>query len=109
MPDVVEIYICKPGQELTQGQLVVSNDIETREYAREDAESRCAEDRSIERIAYYAIADNGDFRSYFSYKNADVFVPPPNGDGGGAQKKSKKKNSPAKMKLGARIKDFFSE
>jgi hypothetical protein len=68
VPDVVEIYICKPGQELKQGQLVVSNDIDSRDDARADAESRCAGNQGIARIAYYAISENGDFRAYFSYK-----------------------------------------
>jgi len=110
MPDVVEIYICKPGQELKQGQLVVSNDIDSREDAQADAESRCAANRGIERLAYYVVKDDGEFRAYFSYKNPNVEAPPPTGgDGSKAKKKSSKKKPPAKMKLGARIKDFFSE
>ncbi len=108
MPDVVEIYICKPGQELTQGQLVVSNDIGSREDAREDAISRCAGNRGIERIAYYEIKDDGEFRSFFSYKNPNAEAAPTT-SAGGAKKKSGKKKPPPKMKLGARIKDFFSE
>ena len=108
MPDVVEIYICKPGQELKQGQLVVSNDIETREDAEADAKSRCAGNRGIERIAYYEIKDDGDFRSFFSYKNPNAEAAPGASSATGAKKKKRKK-PPAKMKLGARIKDFFSE
>jgi len=106
MPDVVEIYICKAGQELKKGQLVVSNDIETKDDARADAEARCIGNNWIAKIGYYAISENGDFRSYFSYKNPNVEAVP---DTSAPKKKKKKKPPPAKLGLGSRIKDFFSE
>ena len=109
MTDVVGIYICKPGQELKQGQLVVSNDIDSRDDARADAESRCAGNQGIARIAYYAISENGDFRAYFSYKNPNVEAAPPASAASTASQKPKRAKPPVKMGLGARIKDFFSE
>ena len=107
MPDVVEIYICKPGQELKEGQLVVSNDIDTRDDARADAEGRCAGKPGVARVAYYAISDNGDFKSFFSYTNPNADAAPTSG--APTPRKKSKKKKPVKMGFGARVKDFFSE
>ncbi len=72
MPDVVEIYLCKAGQKLEEGRLVMSNDISDKDAARSDAEARCKISPSLARIAYYAIGSNGDFKPYFSYSNPNV-------------------------------------
>lgn len=75
MPGVTEIYICQPGQALKEGELVMSNDVSTREEAQADAKSRCYLDRSIARIVYYAIRADGDFRTIYSYENPNVRNP----------------------------------
>ncbi len=64
-----EIYICKDGQELKQGKLVYSDDIDNRESAEDDAKRRCKGDPTIKKVAYYKVASDGDFRVFFSYTN----------------------------------------
>ena len=66
-----EIYICKDGQELKQGRLVYSEDVDDRESAEDDAKRRCKTDRTIKKIAYYKVSSSGDFRVFFSYTNPD--------------------------------------
>lgn len=104
MPDVVEIYICKPGQKLEEGQLVVSHDISDKDAAKMDAEKRCKFSPSIDRIAYYAITESGDFRSYFSYKNPNVEAKKPKTVSAGTPKKRKRKKKPAKKSWWAKFK-----
>lgn len=72
MPDVVEIYICTPGQKLEEGQMVISHDIGDKEDARADAMRRCKTTNAIARIVYYAISPSGDFKSFFSYTNPNA-------------------------------------
>ncbi|MDO8608781.1 MAG: hypothetical protein Q7R40_19790 [Phaeospirillum sp.] len=64
-----EIYICKDDQELKQGKLVYSSEIDDREGAEDDARRRCQGDPTIKKIAYYKVASDGDFRVFFSYTN----------------------------------------
>ncbi len=109
MPDVVEIYICKPGQELKQGQLVVSNDIDSRDDARADAEDRCSGNPWIARIAYYAISPNGDFKPYFSYTNPNAEAAPQAAEDAPKKKKSKKTKKPAKKSLLTRFLDIYRD
>jgi len=71
MPEAVEIYICKKGQKVEDGQMVMSHDIDCKEAAEEDALSRCKIVPSIERIVYYDVSDGG-FRVLYSYTNPDV-------------------------------------
>ncbi|WP_419798148.1 MAG: hypothetical protein ACNI26_00140 [Terasakiella sp.] len=71
MVDAVEIYICKPGQKIEDGQMVMSNDIDCKEAAQEDAEKRCKIIPSIERIVYYDISGGG-FKVLHSYTNPNV-------------------------------------
>ena len=66
-----EIYICKDGQELKQGKLVYSEDVDDRESAEDDAKHRCKTDQTIKKIAYYKVSSSGDFRVFFSYTNPD--------------------------------------
>ena len=98
MPDVVEIYMCKPGQKLEEGAMVTSRDIYDKESAQEDAERRCKVNSSLERIAYYAINENGDFRPYYSYTNPNVkplaAKKTAGVDGGPRKKRRKKKQKP---------------
>lgn len=72
---VTEIYICKWGQRLEDGILEVSHDIHTRDQAAADALELYEKDRSIYRIAYYAVKDSGAFRLFHTFTNEDV-VPP---------------------------------
>ena len=66
---VTEIYICKEGQALTEGRLEMNHDITHRDHAQSDAIRRCGIDRSIHKVAYYAISESGDFRVIFTYTN----------------------------------------
>jgi len=63
-----EIYICKPGQAIKDGRIEVSN-IQTRDEARIDAERRFKHDKSIDKIAYYEVRDDGTFKSIFSLES----------------------------------------
>lgn len=69
MPDTTEIYICKNGQALKEGKLVISGEIGGRKDAEDDATRRCQIDPTIDRIAYYAVAEDGAFRNFFTYTN----------------------------------------
>lgn len=68
MSGATEIYICKPGQEIKQGKLEYSA-IANREEATADAERRARADPSIGLIAYYAVGEDGSFRSLYTYEN----------------------------------------
>jgi hypothetical protein len=72
MSSVTEIYVCKLRQELKKGKLFTSGDIHTREDAERDAKERCGRDDTIAKIAYYAIQDDGGFKSILTYENPDV-------------------------------------
>ncbi|NQV56128.1 MAG: hypothetical protein HQ503_09750 [Rhodospirillales bacterium] len=99
MPDVVEIYMCKPGQKLDEGALVVSHDIRDKADAKEDAMRKCKINPSLGRIAYYAINEDGDFKAYFSYTNPNVAeLQPVNTEQKKVKKKPKKKTFWQKFK-----------
>ena len=66
---VTEIYICKEGQALKEGKLEMNHDITHRDDAEVDAIRRCGIDKSIHKVAYYAISESGDFRVIFTYTN----------------------------------------
>ena len=72
MSSVTEIYVCKLGQELKKGKLFTSKDIHTRQEAEVDARERCGFNDSIAKVAYYAIQDDGNFKSILIYENPDV-------------------------------------
>ena len=72
MSSVTEIYVCKPGQELKKGKLFTSSDIHDRQAAEMDARERCGFDDTIAKIAYYAIQDDGGYKSILIYDNPDV-------------------------------------
>ena len=90
-----EIYICKDGQELKQGKLVYSDDVDDRASAEEDALRRCKSDQTIKKVAYYKVSTSGDFRVFFSYTNPNCKPMPKLQAGGPALKK---KPPPAKKK-----------
>ncbi|WP_135081178.1 hypothetical protein [Terasakiella sp. SH-1] len=71
MTDAVEIYICKPGQKIEEGQMVMSNDIDCKAAAEEDAKQRCKIIPTIEKIVYYDVSGGG-FKVLFSYTNPNV-------------------------------------
>lgn len=81
MPSVTEIYVCKPGQKLKKGKLFTSNDIHDRQAAELGARERCRFDDSIAKIAYYAIQDDGGYKSILIYENpgVDLSTVPTNG------------------------------
>ena len=66
---VTEIYMCKEGQALKEGRLEMNHDITHRDEAESDALRRCGIDKSIHKVAYYAIEESGDFRLIFTYTN----------------------------------------
>ncbi|WP_417793665.1 hypothetical protein [Terasakiella pusilla] len=93
MVDAVEIYICKKGQKIEEGQMVMTNDIDCKEAAKEDAEKRCKIVPSTERIVYYDVSGGG-FKVLYSYTNPNVKEAKrsrPMGRGGAAPAPVKKK------------------
>lgn len=68
MPGATEIYICKPGQAVEDGKVEYSS-IATRAEAEADAARRVSADPTIGKIAYYAVKDDGRFRSLYSFDN----------------------------------------
>ena len=61
--------MCKEGQALKEGRLEMNHDISHRDDAQSDALRRCGIDKSIHRVAYYAMSESGDFRLIFTYTN----------------------------------------
>ena len=68
MAGATEIYICKPGQAIKEGRVEYSS-IETRAEAEADAARRVRIDPTIAKIAYYAVKEDGGFRSLYSFDN----------------------------------------
>lgn len=104
MPDVVEIYLCKAGQKLEDGRLVMSNDISDKEAAKADALSRSKISPSLARIVYYAISSNGDFKPYYSYTNPNVANALPKTTRLPKRNKPKRKKKPVKKGFWASLK-----
>lgn len=76
----------------------MSNDIDCKEAAEEDALKRCKIIPSIAKIVYYDIS-GGSFRVLYSYTNPNVIESkggPRQRYGGGGAVKKKKKKAPAK-------------
>ncbi|NQU72798.1 MAG: hypothetical protein HQ514_19790 [Rhodospirillales bacterium] len=74
MAGSTEIYICKPGQALTDGR-VEYGEITTKTKAEGDAIERMRCDSSIGKIAYYAMSPNGDFKCIHTRHNPDAVLP----------------------------------
>jgi len=72
MSCITEIYVCKLKQELKNVKLFTSVDIHDRRDAEEDARERCSHDDTTAKIGYYAIQDDGCFKSILLYENPDV-------------------------------------
>ncbi len=75
MAGSTEIYICKPGQALTDGR-VEYGEITTKIEAEDDAIERMRCDSSIGKIAYYAMRPNGEFKCIHTRQNPDNALPP---------------------------------
>jgi len=68
MAGATEIYICQPGQTIKEGKVEYSS-IETRDEAEADAAQRVRKDPTIAKLAYYAVKDDGGFKSLYSFDN----------------------------------------
>ncbi len=68
MSGATEIYICQPGQAIKEGKVEYST-IETRAEAEIDAMQRVRNDPTIAKLAYYAVKDDGGFKSLYSFDN----------------------------------------
>ena len=71
MSDVVEIYSARGDESIRDGALDYSHTIQTKTQAEADAQARCKRDRTIRKIAYYIVRDDGYFKTLFSYENPD--------------------------------------
>jgi len=109
MSDVTEIYICKAGQSLKDGRVEYSDQVTDKASAESDAKRRCKSDRSIAKIAYYAVNANGDFKVFFSHTNPQAAGAPATDGNGEKTAKGKKKRKKAKPKpsLMARFLSLF--
>jgi hypothetical protein len=68
MPGATEIYICWPGQAIKDGKVEYGS-IATRGEAEADAARRVRIDSTIAKIAYYAVKEDGGFRTLYSFDN----------------------------------------
>ncbi|MFT5486977.1 MAG: hypothetical protein ACI9JL_001311 [Paracoccaceae bacterium] len=103
MSDVVEIYSARGDQSIRDGALDYSNTITTKGQAEADAVARCQRDRTVRKIAYYIVRDDGSFKTLFAYDNPEPISlisdrarrqmadPAPRMKGKPASSKSKKK------------------
>ncbi len=71
MSGATEIYICQPGQAIKEGRVEYGT-MESRNEAASDAARRCKSDPTIAKIAYYAVKEDGGFRSIYSYDNPNA-------------------------------------
>lgn len=71
MSDIVEIYSARGDEAIRDGALDYSHTITTKGQAEADARDRCARDRTIRKVAYYIVRDDGSFKTLFGYDNPD--------------------------------------
>ncbi len=69
MSGVTEIYISKFGERLEDGALQTTQDIHNRHQAERDAQEMCRRDPTIDKIAYYAVHDDGNNHQLLTYTN----------------------------------------
>ena len=69
MTGITEIYISKFGGKLEDGALQTTEDIQNRDQAERDAQQMCQRDPTIDKIAYYAVRDDGKNRHLLTYTN----------------------------------------
>ena len=91
-----EVYICREGQSLKEGQVQYAAHIENRDEAASDAERRCQNNTWIEKIAYYKVDEMGDFRVIYTHKNPNFVAKAQGAAGDAAKKKKKRKKKPKK-------------
>ncbi|MDP6390949.1 MAG: hypothetical protein QF654_13720 [Alphaproteobacteria bacterium] len=93
---LVEIYMCKAGQQLTDGELVHSDSIENRADAEADAQERCGKDPTLAKVAYYKISEEGEFRIFYTYTNPHAVSEKKPHGGGEAVRRRRRKPPPKK-------------
>lgn len=71
MSEAVEIYSARGDESIRDGALDYSHTIKTKGDAEADAVARCNRDRTIRKVAYYIVRDDGSFKTLFSYENPD--------------------------------------
>lgn len=109
MSGTTEIYICQPGQAIKEGK-VEYGAIESRREAAADADQRCKADPSIAKIAYYAVKDDGAFRSIYSYENPNVRKPAPaRRKAGVGTKAAVRRAAPVKRSLMDKVRGMFED
>lgn len=91
MSDTTEIYLCKAGQTLEQGRVEYSETITTKAAAEADAAARCSRDNTLAKVAYYMVADDGEFRAIYTHANPNAIGLGDAKSGKRAQVKKKKK------------------
>jgi len=72
MSDTTEIYLCKAGQTLEQGRVEYSEIITTKSDAETDAMARCSKDNTLAKVAYYKVAEDGEFRAIYTHNNPNA-------------------------------------
>jgi len=97
MSGATEIYICREGQALKDGKVEYSQNISDKYAAEDDAKRRCRTNPQIQKIAYYQVNDQGDFRIFFSYTNPDL--KPGAKKAEDQAKKTRKRKAPVKKTL----------
>lgn len=74
MTDTTEIYICRNGDSIRDGNLYYSHEIGTRRQAEKDAYELCMRDHSINRVAYYKVDETGRSRLMMAYAAPDRYL-----------------------------------
>ena len=69
MSAITEIYISKYGERLEDGALQTTDEIRSRAQAERDAVQMCRRDPTIDKIAYYAVGEDGKNRHLLTYTN----------------------------------------
>ena len=69
MSAITEIYISKFGERLEDGALQTTDEIQNRNQAERDALQMCQRDPTIDKIAYYAVREDGINRHLLTYTN----------------------------------------
>ncbi len=93
MSGITEIYISKFGGRLEDGTLQTTVDIRNREQAERDAREMCKRDPTIDKIAYYAVQDDGNNRHLLTYTNPENLLRAPR------EKPAAKDSSPPAFRL----------
>ncbi len=113
MSGITEIYICKDGQNLNEGKLEISSLVETKDEAEADARRRSKFDPAIAKIAYYAVADDGAYRNFFTYRNPNPVAKRSRPLPGGALPRDRARRRTveiqAKQSVWNRVVGFFQE